>query len=182
MATGTPGEEPPGPADPQSLVTWYAEGAAQLVDRLRRTDPDSPAWCFGPRPRLASFWSRRQAHETALHLADARRAVGAPVPPVTASMAADGVDEVATMFFPRQVRLGRMPALSQGVRIVLEDAPGTWVIAGDGTDPRAAIDAAVRGPADLVWRALWRRADPAVLEVSGDADAAWAVLSAGLTP
>lgn len=182
LRTGRPGEEPTGPRDRAALVDWLAEGRSDLLHALRTTDPDAPTWHFGPPPRVASFWSRRQALETAIHLGDARRAVGLP-DDLDPGLAADGVDEVVTMFFPRQVRLERIPPLAQGVRIDLRDGSrASLVLAGDGTDPRANTEARVAGPAAAVLLALWGRGGIDALEVDGDREVVGAAFGAGITP
>lgn len=181
VRTGHAGAEPDGPPDREALVAWLGEGAGLLVATLRGTDPDSPTWTFGPPPHLVSFWGRRQAHETAIHLVDAQQSAGLPVR-MDARLAADGVLEVTTMFFPRQVRLGRIPALPDGLRIVLTDAPVTTLLAGDGTDPAAPATATLTGPATDVLLALWGRAGLEGLDVQGDPTVAAAVLASGITP
>jgi uncharacterized protein (TIGR03083 family) len=182
VATGAPGEEPGGPATRDELAEWFAEGAAQLLDILRRADPEAATWTFGPKPRRVSFWSRRQAHETAMHLGDAQRALGHPAT-ADATMAADGVEEVLSVFFPRQVRLGRIPPLTQGVRLVLSDVPQTsFVLAGDGTDPLAPTSATMRGPAAQLLLVLWGRSDVDGLDVQGDPAVVRDALAAGITP
>jgi len=182
IVTGEPGDEPTGPRERAALVAWFEEGAALLLDTLTTTDPDTECWTFGPRPRTASFWIRRQPHETAVHLRDLRRALGVDVA-MDPAFAADGVDEVVTVFFPRQVRRERMPALAAGVRLVATDVPdASWVLAGDGTDPEAAYDATLTGPAESLLLWLWRRSggDPATVE--GDADAVAVAYAAPLAP
>lgn len=180
--------EETGPTERDALVAWYREGAAGLVTRLRATPPDAEVWSFGPKPRTARFWSRRQAHETAMHAADAVAALGAPAVPVPDDLALDGVDEVATMFFPRQVKLDRIPPLTRSLALAPDEADGVrWVLAGDGATPSDDLpdaEATVRGPADLLVRLLWGRVplDADGLVVEGDPDAARAVLGAGLTP
>jgi uncharacterized protein (TIGR03083 family) len=182
VRTGQPGEQPSGPADPSALAAWLAEGADALVHALRTADPDAPTWTFGPAPRLVSFWGRRQAHETAVHLVDAQQAAGLPSR-MDPRLAADGVDEVVTMFFPRQVRLERIPPLARGLRVVLSDVLGaSFVLAGDGTDPDAPAAATLTGPAADVLLALWGRGDLDGLHVEGDRDLAASVLAAGITP
>jgi len=180
---GCPGDQPIGPDDQQALVAWLRDGADALVATLRNTDPESPAWTFGPSPHRVAFWGRRQAHETAMHLVDAQQSAGLPVR-MDPALAADGVVEVATMFFPRQVRLARLAPLRDGLRIVLTDAPVTAVLAGDGTDGSAPTAATITGPAVDVLLALWGRAALSSLDVDvhGDADVAMSVLSAGITP
>ena len=182
LVTGESGERPDGPAGRDDLVQWFAEGASELVSLLRRTDPDSPAWTFGPPPRTAAFWSRRQAHETSVHLGDAQRALEVAVE-TDAEFAADGVDEVASMFFPSRVRRGVTPALERGLRVVLDEFPSaTVVIAGDGTDTTAPTAATLRGPAADVLLVLWGRASVDRLVVEGDPTVVDEVLAAGITP
>jgi uncharacterized protein (TIGR03083 family) len=181
VVTGAPGDEPTGPRERGRLVAWFVEGAALLVDTLITTDPDAECWTFGPRPRTASFWVRRQPHETAMHLRDLRRAVGVEAaldPP----LAADGVDEVVTVFFPRQVRLERTPPLTVGVRLAATDVAASWVLAGDGTDAGATCVATLSGRAEdlLLW--LWHRKGGEALEITGDASAVSAAHATALTP
>ena len=187
---------PDGPADREALAAWYREGADLLMDTLRDTDPGTPCWTFGPKPRTAAFWFRRQDHETSMHAWDADSsqagsrsgaAAGGLVygtgDPVTA---ADGVDEVVEMFFPRQLRLGRIPPLVFSLAVECTDVQGRWVLAGDGTGPASARDAeaaaTVRGPAGALVLLLWRRIGLDAVTLEGSEDAARAVLDAGLTP
>lgn len=180
--------EESGPTDREDLVGWYVEGAAGLVDLLRATDPAAEVWTFGPKPRTARFWSRRQAHETAMHVEDAALATGAALPPLAPDLAVDGVDEVVTMFAPRQVRLQRISPLTRSLALLPAEAGGTrWVLAGDGATPSddlPAAEATVRGPAEQLVRLLWRRVplDAPGITLEGDPEAAAAVLGAGLTP
>jgi uncharacterized protein (TIGR03083 family) len=182
IVTGEPGDEPTGPRERDALVAWFEEGAALLLDTLTATAPDAECWTFGPRPRTASFWVRRQPHETAMHLRDLRRALGVDVA-LDPTFAADGVDEVVTVFFPRQVRRERMPALAAGVRLVATDVPdASWVLAGDGTDPGAAYAATLSGTAESLLLWLWRRPGGAATTVEGDPDAVAAAYAAPLAP
>jgi uncharacterized protein (TIGR03083 family) len=182
VRTGRVAELPEGPAERGELVAWMEQGAAALVTGLRAADAEAPTWTFGPKPRQASFWSRRQAHETAMHLVDAQQSVGI-AHRVEPSLAADGIDEVVGVFFPRQVRLSRIPPLTHGIRVVATDGSReSWVLAGDGTDPAAATDATISGPAAGLLLALWGRADVDDLAVDGDPALVRTVLWAGITP
>nr|MDT0667734.1 maleylpyruvate isomerase N-terminal domain-containing protein [Micromonospora sp. DSM 115978] len=68
VRTGKVAEEPPAPSGtPSELLAWFDEGRAELVATLLGVDSDRECWTFGPRPRTAGFWIRRQAHETAVH-------------------------------------------------------------------------------------------------------------------
>lgn len=153
------------------LLAWFDGGAAALLERLRgiaQSDGwEEPAWTLAP-PASAMFWARRQHHETALHLWDALDSQGATRAEAAVGLdpesAADGIDEVATMFFPRQVRLGRMAPLPQSLTIRLPDRPDV-VLAADPAAPAAPSDAMLEGDPAAVLLALWKRlplTDPAL--------------------
>ena len=169
--------------DRAALTTWYAECAGVLVETLRTTDPTTECWTFGPRPRTAAFWFRRQVHETAMHSWDLGAAIGRDVG-YPRTLAVDGVDEVVTMFFPRQVRLRRIGPLQSSL-VVRADGLGRRVLAGDGTGASdGPVDAEVSGPAEQLVLLLWGRLglDDRRLQVTGDRAAAASVLSAGIVP
>jgi uncharacterized protein (TIGR03083 family) len=162
------------------LRPWFDEGAQELIGTLRRTDPATACWTFGPRPGTAAFWFRRQAHETAMHAWDAEHALRDDVTPFPLDLAVDGVDEVVTMFVPRQIRLGRLAPPAQGVELRAPDADGTraWRLGDRGPD------AVLSAPAETLLLLLWRRLRPdaAQVAISGDEAAVRALLSAPLTP
>ncbi|MCD5310561.1 maleylpyruvate isomerase family mycothiol-dependent enzyme [Kineosporia babensis] len=168
-----------------ALAEWYRESAGLLLRTLRETPEDAPAWHFGAKPRLAGWWRRRQAHEVTIHLHDARSALG-QVEPIDAALAVDGLDEVRNVFFPRQVRLGRRPALESPLSFVVSETGERFVFDGDGTvlEDEAQADATVSGPAEALYLAVWGRLpleDPR-LRVSGNAAAVQAALGVGLVP
>jgi uncharacterized protein (TIGR03083 family) len=169
--------------DRAALAGWYSDCAGVLIHTLRATEPGTQCWTFGLAPRTAAFWFRRQAHEASMHRWDLGAALGRDLgyPNV---LAADGVDEVMTMFFPRQVRLQRISPLPKSLA-VQADGFGRWMLAGDGTDGGAEpADAEVSGPAEALVLLLWGRLalqDPRI-QLTGDPAAAAAVLSAGIVP
>ncbi len=150
-------------APPEDLAGWYAGCAAGMLAVLEAASPDDPAWGFGPRPRTAAFWSRRQLHETAVHRWDAERARGLPAS-LDAALAADGLAEALTVFVPRQVVLGRTPPLPHALELHGEEG-GRWRLGPDG--PAAAT---LHGPAEALLLLLWRRTtlDDPRLRVEGD--------------
>jgi uncharacterized protein (TIGR03083 family) len=182
LVTGVPGDEPQGPTDRHELTSWLTEGATQLHEVLSTTDPQTPTWTFGPKPRLVEFWIRRQAQETFVHLWDAQTAIGISLRNDD-ELALDGIDEVVNMFFPRQVRLGRALPLAQPVAIHVSDFPGVeFVLAGDGSPAELAPAATITGTAAELLRLVWGRIDIGDLHVEGSADACGQLVAANLTP
>lgn len=182
VSSGAPIEFPVGPDDPGELSRWLGDGSARLVALLRSTDPATPTWTFGPRPRQVSFWSRRQTHETSMHLFDARNSLGERTP-ISPEFAADGVEEFFSLFYPRQIQRGELEPIAPGIRIVLDEAPDVeYLLAGDGTNREAQTAAVVRGPAERVLRVLWGREGLVGLRVEGDQNVARSALGAALTP
>ena len=163
------------PTDREALVASFRDGATALVHTLRATDPAAPCWTIGADPHVAGFWFRRQAHETVLHARDA-----GTTDPLDPALALDGVDEVVTVMFPRQVRLGRTGPLPAALGLTATEG-GHWVLAGDGGAGPAVT---VSGPAEAVFLLLWHRIvlDDPRLTVSGSRAVADAVLAAALTP
>ena len=115
--------------------------------RARRRRSGPAVLGFGPKPRTASFWQRRMPHETTLHAWDAARALGY-ADPLDRELAADGVDEVVTIFVPRQVRLGRLEPAAVSVELRATDAPGwgPWRLAPAGVVPDARTPSCRRRP------------------------------------
>jgi uncharacterized protein (TIGR03083 family) len=157
-------------------ATWFLEGAPGFLATMTSLNPAAPCWNFGPPPRTAGFWLRRQAHEHAIHLVDAREGSGLPEPEFTEDFLLDGVDEVLAMFTPRQLRLHRMADPEKAVAFRV---PGgsAWTV-GTG-DAAASVTAA---PQDM-YLGLWGRSslsDTAFIE--GDAELALRVIRGPLTP
>lgn len=160
-----------GPADDAELAAWFRSGAGDLIGTLRGTDPSTPCWTFAGDRGEARFWRRRQALETVLHRADLQVAHGI-VPEIDPALALDGIDEVVTILYPRQVRLGR----SRAVPAVTIRAGGREWILGDG-----APVGTVEGTAQAVLLALWHRDTPTDPGLSVSPGAAGS-LTAPITP
>ncbi|WP_284981732.1 maleylpyruvate isomerase family mycothiol-dependent enzyme [Arthrobacter sp. efr-133-TYG-118] len=167
-------EEPAPPAT--GAATWFLEGADAFLGTMSALDPEEPCWNFGPPPRNAGFWRRRQAHEHAVHLIDACQATGLAVPSFTGDFMLDGIDEILTMFTPRQLRLGRMPQPDGTVTFQVAGAR-SWKV-GQG-----ASEASITAPLHGMYLGLWGRsnlAETALIE--GDKHLAVRVLQGPLTP
>jgi uncharacterized protein (TIGR03083 family) len=141
------------PRDRDGLVRWYRESARTLVDVLVGTPVDATAWTFGPE-QVAGFWRRRQVHETTVHLYDALLSQQRDAEwDLKSDVAWDGVDEVASVFYARQVRLERIAPLEGTLRLVADDLDAAPVVIGGG-EPVAELT----GPSPYLLLALWKRA------------------------
>jgi uncharacterized protein (TIGR03083 family) len=169
VVEGNPDGTPPPAAGPdqEALAAAYREAAGSLVDVLRRTAPDAPAWTFGSE-QVSAFWRRRQVHEVTMHLYDALASQGRSEEwAIAPELAWDGVEEVVSLFYPRQVERGRTEPLAGTVRLVATDVDGAVLDLGSG-EPVVELSAPAR---DLLLM-LWRRvpvAEPGAAELLGAA-------------
>ncbi|MFE3636732.1 maleylpyruvate isomerase family mycothiol-dependent enzyme [Streptomyces sp. NPDC059168] len=161
--------------DGAELVAWYRESHRRLVETLAGAPADLDCWTFHPAPCPSplTFWTRRQAHETAVHRYDAETSRGGPASPVSAGFAADGVEELLRGLHararsrvrtdrPRVLRVRAVDAGSEAVWTVrLSDRPPVTSRNADGD-----ADAELTGTAEQLYLALWNRAP--VPNVTGD--------------
>ncbi|WP_326549605.1 maleylpyruvate isomerase family mycothiol-dependent enzyme [Micromonospora sp. NBC_01813] len=168
--TGRPGGD-------EAIVWWQQEYDA-LLTLLDGLDPEMPAWNWAPQAKKAGFWSRRMAHETAVHRWDAQMAI-ASVEPVEAKLAADGISEVLDSWLPAGRRRAPKPAYGV-VHLVATDADQEWYVRlrGEGMallDTDTILDsddhhtrAVAAGTASDLLLCLYSRVDFEVLDISGD--------------
>ena len=159
-----------------SPVADFIDGISDFLTAMRAITADEPCWHFGSPPETAGWWIRRQAHEHAIHRVDLESAFGT-TPVFDPALAADGVDEIVSMFYPRQVHLKRTAPVAEPLRIIAADTEDTWLL-GDGT-PVATVTA----DAQTLYLGLWKRLDlAAAARVDGDDAAARRTLGLALTP
>lgn len=155
-----------GPGD-EELLDWFRAGHAGLVDTLRAAPADLQCAAFLPAPSPLAFWARRQAHETAVHRADAE-AAGGVVTPFDPAFAQDGIAELLLGFAARS----RKPA-ERTATIALRASDGAaWHVTIGGervvAEPTdAAADLTVAGTSSDLYLWLWNR--PSAATVAGDA-------------
>ena len=167
-----------GPADAH-LLGWFTDGLGHLVRTLRSADPGLGCWTFLAAPSPLAFWARRQAHETAIHRADAQGAdsdaVSPAITPFPAGFAADGIDELLTGFAPR----GRFRAKTgdcdgvQSMQVRATDTGDEWtteigarITARRGPGPGQCV---LAGRASDLYLLLWNRLPvPGPVTVGGD--------------
>jgi uncharacterized protein (TIGR03083 family) len=169
-----------GAADAE-LLAWFRVGYAALAETLATADPALECATFMAAPSALAFWARRQAHETAIHRADAESAAGA-TPEYPAAFAVDGIDELITGFGRRRKYA---PAADPGadgglLRVMAADTGDAWSVeAREGRlqprrdargDPPDGAGCTVSGPASGVYLYLWNRLDAtqARVTVTGD--------------
>ena len=160
--------------DDDTLLGWFREGHARLVDAINRAPADLQCWSFLPAPSPLAFWARRQAHETTIHRADAESANGKQLDVETA-LAVDGIDELLLGFYagPGRRRLVADPPLVLGIRTTDAAADDTWtvVIGPDGRDVtrgKADGDCVISASASDVYQFLWNRRDLDAVKIDGD--------------
>jgi uncharacterized protein (TIGR03083 family) len=167
-----------GAADPD-LLAWFRAGHAALVETLSTADPGLVCATFIAAPSPLAFWARRQAHETAIHRADADSASGV-WPEYEPGFAADGIDELVMGFGQR--RKYRPSAGREGsMQVRITDTGEAWQVATedgriqarrgrDGPDSGAPAECTVTGPASGLYLFLWNRSDAARagVTISGD--------------
>lgn len=169
-----------GGTDDAGLLAWFRAGHAALAGTLAAADPAVECGTFMPAPSPLAFWARRQAHETAIHRADAESASGV-TPEYEPGFAADGIDELIMGFGRRRkYQPGSDPKAVDGIRlcVLAADTGDAWSIEAHQGRLQPRRDAGgmeeagctVSGPASGLYLYLWNRADatPVGVTVTGD--------------
>jgi uncharacterized protein (TIGR03083 family) len=173
----------PGPFEPRArpaddvLVADVRGVLGRLAELLASTDPATPIWNWTGTDQTAGWVVRRVAHEVAVHRWDAEHAVG-DAHTIEATLASDGIDEFLTCFLVGEP--GTRPDGS--VHLHCGDVPGEWTLRPSGagyeiTREHAKGDCAIRGTANDILLALWRRRPVSSVDVVGDTDLAARFLS-----
>ena len=155
-----------------ALLDWFRDGHAALVYALETAAPDLLCWSFLPAPSPLAFWARRQAHETAIHRADAE-AAGGPISPFPPDFAADGIGELLDGFVSRpRDKLRADPPRT--LQIPASDADMEWVVIvgperAEVRHEHAGADCTVQGSASDLYLLLWNRLPADGFAVRGDA-------------
>lgn len=156
------------PPDDDAARTPWAEGVlGTLVATIAVTDPTLPRWTW-THDQTADFLQRRAHQETLVHRVDAELAADDRTP-VAASHALDGIEELFSVLV-RPTGEG-MP--SGSFHLHQTDGEGEFMLAVvDGvitvTHEHGKGDAALRGTAEDLWLAVWRRGEMDHMEFFGD--------------
>ncbi|GAA1753428.1 maleylpyruvate isomerase family mycothiol-dependent enzyme [Aeromicrobium alkaliterrae] len=174
-------DDPHGVLVTEPRSEWYASTASALLEVVRAVPADEPTPNFARVQETAAFWPRRQMHETTIHVVDASLALGLGLDgwPIAPELAADGVEEVLSVFFARMTARGQRPHLRGRVRFHATDVDQRWVV-GEAPDSLrtpvlqfdgsyTGIDGEVRGTAAELYLGLWGRLDRDRLVTDGAA-------------
>jgi hypothetical protein len=81
------------PVSEDAGVETFVSALDEVTEAFESSDLTRPSWTWCPHEHRADWWTRRMAHETLIHAADAIVASGAE-PGAERWLALDGVDEV----------------------------------------------------------------------------------------
>jgi uncharacterized protein (TIGR03083 family) len=169
---------PPGLVDEpplQLLDRSYADLTGEFAARR----PQDHAFTWYEPDQSVAFWIRRMAQETVIHRVDAELGAGAQVTGVPGDLAADGIDELLTVFvqygttnWPGEFAELLKPAGDRLVSVVTPER--SWALRLTSRDVR--VDGAAEGPpaavvegpaADvLLW--LWGRGGEGTAATGGE--------------
>lgn len=165
------------------MLAANRDGLERFVELLADRDPDAPTWTWqefvpGSPPGTVGFWYRRAAQELAVHRWDFENAVGNPAP-IDPTLAADGIDEILTVFGPATGQPDypgaseRFGGNGETTRLEPTDLPDaiTFTAHPDRFEvgTTAVPDVTASGTASDLLLFMWGRVPPSKLEMEGDA-------------
>ncbi|MCF0093829.1 hypothetical protein B0E54_02669 [Micromonospora sp. MH99] len=176
---------PPAELASEEPLALLDRAYADLRAEFAAHDPKDAAGSWYAPGRYVGFWIRRMAQETVIHRIDAELGVGAPVAPVPADLAVDGVDELLRVFVEYSVA-----EWAESFREILAGSPG-WTFAVRADDTAWSVrtgpgvfrvtdgvadtaDVTVTGPPAAMLRWLWGRelaAERSGVSVQGPSEA-----------
>jgi uncharacterized protein (TIGR03083 family) len=160
--------EPPPLAE---RLDWFRDGYPALADALGAADPSEAVWTWTD-DHTIGFWSRRQAHELAVHRWDAQAAAGTTAP-IKRELAVDGIQESLDIV-PARGLGAKFVGNGETIHLHCTDGEGEWLLrlTPDGlvvTNEHAKGDVAARGTASDLLLMMWGRLPSDAVEVFGDA-------------
>lgn len=151
---------------------------ADLLAELESRSPGDKSLTWYEPDQTVGFWTRRMAQETVIHRVDAELAAGAPLAPIPADLAVDGVDELLRCFFAYAT--ANWPD-DFGAALPANDGRTLSVVAGDHafhvrlatsgavvTASDSPAEATISGSAADVLLWLWRRPPATEPSITGD--------------
>jgi uncharacterized protein (TIGR03083 family) len=180
--------------EPIGLLTrGYGELRAEFD--ARRPEDVSKTW-YEP-DQTVGFWVRRMAQETVIHRIDAELGAAAPIAPVPADLAVDGIDELLKVFVayafsqwpedftdalqnsPGRTFLIRTDATTgtPSVSWLVSTAPDHLTVEGgptEKTDDNVMPDVTISGTPTAILRWAWNRetpGEPSPVRIEGNTEA-----------
>jgi uncharacterized protein (TIGR03083 family) len=159
------------PADGADLLAWFRTGLASLLTELADRGPDAPSFTWYPPDQTVGFWYRRMAQETAVHRVDVESAFG-EVTPVDDELAADGIDEVLTIFLADDWSADPQPEAA-GRTVLVRTGHHAWRVTLhperiEVSRELGPFDALVSGEPSELLLYLWGRRPQTAVTVEGD--------------
>lgn len=164
-----PGSEAEAPHE-GAVLSWFAERCDSVLESLSGVSPDEKMWTWSSH-ETASFYFRRMAHESAMHLCDLQRALGIEIS-MNRDIACDGIDELYLEMLPFWAKRNQRELPRGSLHLHCTDGAGEWLVTPHGFDlevlhAHAKGDVAWRGSAVALISAGWGRKNTG-LEILGD--------------
>jgi len=148
VAAGEAGEAVPPPERPQpddaaGLRALVARSGTELLAALADLPADAPVWSWHPDGGTGAWVVRRMAHEALVHRVDAELTAGLDVRPPSVELAADGVDEVLSVFVDGAPAWGTFAPGGVVVDVRCTNADAAWRLELGrfrGTSPTSGTD------------------------------------------
>jgi uncharacterized protein (TIGR03083 family) len=162
--------------DPLALLD---EAYATLTSEFAaRADSDRAASWYD-RDKTVGFWVRRMAQETVIHRVDAELAARTAVSPISAELAADGIDEILVIFLAWGTErwgkyFGELLTADGDLSVLVSAGGARWLVRleegvvriAQATEGQAVAQVSGASQDVLLW--LWRRVDDSAVRVDGD--------------
>lgn len=161
------------PPEGADVHEWTSSIFAELVHELGGHDPAEACASWSPADQTFGFWLRRMAAETLIHRYDVENAVHAATA-LDPSLAADGVDEVMTLWLPTKTQ---EDPTRRTAKVQVTCGQTSWIAEVDAygggiLDPRFATpQAEVTGDPGALDLWLWGRVGDEAVTITGSKDA-----------
>ena len=163
------------PDEDQTVVDYLRVGLREVVGELAAHDPEEGCPTWWPAHQNYGFWYRRLAHETTVHRVDVQlTGAGMVVGGIAEDVAADGVDEILSLWFMHRLGVLGVSDVVPG-RVAVRAGGRRWLaqVTDGGTsawraDPDEPADATVSNDVGGMYLWLWGRRPGALVHESGD--------------
>ncbi len=158
------------PSTPPNGMTppeWLSLSYRELTTTFLNHEPEDPAWNWTGENQIVGWYIRRLAHELAIHLVDLDAASPSSTPPeelgIDAALAADGLDELLTVFLPTRNPRSLHPMEHHVLALTPTDGPGQpWYVELNGLEISAGhdekpTDATIKGSSVALYLFGWNR-------------------------